>query len=401
MINTNTWRDIVKRGVLLGYSGGPDSTCLLHNLLHLRESFPFPLHLAHIDHGWREESTKEAEILEKKAQELDLPFHLLRLSSIPEKNREAFCREARYAFYKKHLGEGVLALGHHGDDQAETVLKRIFEGASLSHLSGMKKLSIHDGMPVWRPLLHVRKKEILQYLNEREIPYFQDKTNEDGSNLRSRMRLDLIPFLESTFGKQITTNICYLSEKIELINEYVREKIESIHPVKGPLGEYYDLPELNRVEAEFFLSKYVLSREERTQFGAHIIARSSDVQIKTAKGTLWLDRNYLFVLHKEPKCEWSIQPGESSGQGSWKDLWRGATSISVSKKMTELRSPISTDRCPNKKLLGKWYSENKVPVPLRWLVPVAWGEEGMLGEFLTGRGAFYPSEKQRILLSVK
>ncbi|MCB1082086.1 MAG: tRNA lysidine(34) synthetase TilS, partial [Chlamydiia bacterium] len=68
--------------LLLGFSGGPDSMALLHMLIEAKETLDFSLHLAHVDHGWREESAREAEALEKVAKYFDLPFHLHRLEKM-------------------------------------------------------------------------------------------------------------------------------------------------------------------------------------------------------------------------------------------------------------------------------------------------------------------------------
>src|SRR5271165_84222 len=96
------------------------------------------LHIAHVDHGWRPESSAEAEQLKSDVERLKLPFYLKRLENIPMKENEA--RSARLGFFKElydKLGCQALILGHHGDDQSETVLKRILEGASFSALKGI------------------------------------------------------------------------------------------------------------------------------------------------------------------------------------------------------------------------------------------------------------------------
>lgn len=191
-----------KRGpLLLALSGGPDSMALFHLL---KES-QHPFEVAHIDHGWREESREEATYLQSV---VDVPFHLKKLQKAP-KNLEDVARKERLAFYKEVLEKrklGGVLLAHHADDLAETVLKRIFEGARLTKLVGLEKESVVDGILLLRPLLDFRKKQILSYL--KDTKYFVDPTNMD---LRSRMRRDILPLLTEHFGKEIVPSLCRLS----------------------------------------------------------------------------------------------------------------------------------------------------------------------------------------------
>ena len=96
-------------------------------------------------------------------------------------------------------------LGHHADDWAEVVLKRLFEGASLPSLGGMTPHSSLKGMSLYRPLLPFPKKQILNWLSEQEISYFVDKSNESSEFLRGRIRLEMIPYLTQSFGKAISS----------------------------------------------------------------------------------------------------------------------------------------------------------------------------------------------------
>src|SRR5262245_57437427 len=136
-----------RRPILLALSGGQDSTCLLHLYLLWNRA---PLHIVHIDHGWREESAKECLELKQFASEHKLPFHAIRLDSSALKgNLEDASRKERYRFYKKvaqEVGAQGILLGHHADDQSETVFKRMLEGASLTALAGLYKVRTIDGL---------------------------------------------------------------------------------------------------------------------------------------------------------------------------------------------------------------------------------------------------------------
>ncbi len=245
------------KSILLGYSGGPDSKALLYLLMECRRFFSFKLHLAHVDHGWREESGREAVEIQKEADRLEVPLHLLRLEpkDFSAGNLEEQGRDHRLRFFFSlydRLECQALALGHHADDQAEIVLKRVFEGASLFNLSGLSSVSqlypargiyharsgcvdlsasrsldstigevaCTRGMQVWRPLLKISKKKVLDWLSQRSLSYFLDPTNASKNFLRGRMREQMLPLLQESFGKEVSSNLCRLAEDSRDLKEY-------------------------------------------------------------------------------------------------------------------------------------------------------------------------------------
>jgi tRNA(Ile)-lysidine synthase len=241
-------RLVQDKPILLGYSGGPDSKALLYLLYVCRRFFPVDIHLAHIDHGWREESAKEAAAIQVEADHLGLPLYTHKLDSkdFASKNWEEQGREHRLRFFSElytRLECQALILGHHADDQAEVVLKRVFEGASLFNLKGLRAASTLLGMQVWRPLLSVSKKEVLRWLREKNLEYFQDPTNFSEAFLRGRMRQELIPQLKKSFGKEISANLCRLSEESAELHTYFSTLNEQLldRIVKDSSGQSLDV----------------------------------------------------------------------------------------------------------------------------------------------------------------
>lgn len=210
--------------ILIGFSGGPDSTALLHLLQESSRFVPLKLHLAHVDHGLRQNSRQEAQIL--KMRYPDFPFYETRLN-ISGSNLEDRCREARLLFFQdiyRKIGASALFLGHHLDDQAETVLKRLFEGGRLR---GLQEDTTLEGMRVLRPLLDLPKASLIAYLKENQLLYFEDPTNIGHHNLRAKMRLDLLPLLEQHFGKGIRKNLANAGKWAGDIEAYLDTKIPS------------------------------------------------------------------------------------------------------------------------------------------------------------------------------
>ena len=217
------------RPLLLGFSGGPDSTCLLYLLKECFRFSPLKLHVAHVDHGWREESLKEAEELKKRVEVLGFPFYLKKLCAPSSNaNLEEKWRVERLRFFSSlyHSGDfQALLLGHQADDQAETVLKRVLEGASLLNLGGMAEVSRIEGMEVWRPLLRVSKEEILNWVRDRELPCVDDETNGDPSFLRGRMRSQLFPEMRRLFGKGVTLPLGQVGRSASELKGYLERKV--------------------------------------------------------------------------------------------------------------------------------------------------------------------------------
>lgn len=248
--------------LILGYSGGPDSKALLQALLASKEALKLDLHLAHVDHGWRKESADEADLLRQEAAVLGLPFHLKRLPTVPSKNKEAFARQERLEFFSKLCGElqaeGVF-LAHHADDLAETVLKRVLEGAHLRAFGGMEEVSESGQMLLFRPLLSFSKKELLQSIGK--APYLEDATNLDPGFLRGRMRGTLLPFLNQTFGKEVSRNLCRLSQSSLELKKYFAKRIKKYEEAKqdhswGVLWDFSRYSELEKVELEYLLKGF-------------------------------------------------------------------------------------------------------------------------------------------------
>ena len=220
--------------LLLGYSGGPDSKALLYLLLEcgLRP------HVAHVDHGWREESRDEAEEIRKEIESLGLPFYTTRLNPDP---REAVARDMRLAFFASLCEEipfQALLLAHQADDWAETALKRTLEGAHLVYLAGMGEISHWGPVPLWRPLLKVPRTTIIEYIKEKGLKTLEDPTNSNPRYLRARMRTQIIPDLAKAFGKEILDNLVCLAERSQELKEYLDKRTqEAVSKIeKGPWG---------------------------------------------------------------------------------------------------------------------------------------------------------------------
>lgn len=205
--------------VLLGFSGGGDSMALFHLLLEYKELRGLPFSVVHVDHNWRKESGEEADRLQQYVESFGIRFvrHTLPRLEL-KRNVEKTLRDFRYECFAKaykEVGATALLLAHQADDQAETVFKRIAEGASLEAMRGLLPDREMLQMRVLRPLLPIFHKELLDWLKKRGLWYIDDSTNRDTRYLRARMREELFPFIEKSFGKNIKQNLCRLGEVLQ------------------------------------------------------------------------------------------------------------------------------------------------------------------------------------------
>ena len=278
--------------LLLGFSGGPDSLALYHILREVKAVIPLTLHLAHIDHGWREESRAEAKELEQSCPE---PFHVHRLEGMAGSNLEDRCREERLAFFGKvykEVGAQALLLAHHRDDQAETVLKRLFEGGNPI---GLEPERMVRGMKVWRPLLSVPKKEIVSWITEQGLSPIEDPTNKESRFLRGRMREELLPELERLFGKGIGKNLARLGDQFKEIDTYLTEKVA---PYIGE--ETICCKDLKDIELRHLLTKETsLSREAIDTLILLIREKKVGKEVRGGKTIFRVGRDSLLIIkHK-------------------------------------------------------------------------------------------------------
>lgn len=187
--------------ILAAVSGGADSVALLLALCDLRDQGRIRLSAAHFEHGIRgEESIADMRFAEKMCAEKNVPFYAGSGDVPAESVRrgtglEETARDLRRAFLAKtakSIGADAIALAHHADDQAETVLMRLMRGSGGRGIGGMRE---RDGM--WlRPLLHCRKQSLIDYLAQRGVPWREDQTNAEEITLRNSLRLRVMPEIE-------------------------------------------------------------------------------------------------------------------------------------------------------------------------------------------------------------
>lgn len=182
--------------LLLGLSGGADSTALFHML---RGMNGIELMAVHVNHGLRgAESDADEAFVRDLCDRWGVPLKCCRAS--PEgKTDELWAREARYAFFRqvmRETGADWLVLAHHQTDQAETLLEHLLRGTGLDGLCGMYRQSGPEGTRVLRPLLELTDAELRDALQSAGYTWREDSSNQSVRYLRNRVRHELLPLME-------------------------------------------------------------------------------------------------------------------------------------------------------------------------------------------------------------
>lgn len=194
--------------ILVGFSGGADSTALLDRLSRLPG---YSVAAVHVNHGIRgEEAIRDREFCRGFCRDRGIPFFCLD-ADVPAMRRqgeslETAARRVRYGYFAAVMGEQdypLLAVAHNADDNLETVLFRICRGTGLRGLCGIPPVRAFGSGYLVRPLLGVSREEILRYLGERELSYVTDSTNEETDAARNRLRLTVIPALRAATGDPV------------------------------------------------------------------------------------------------------------------------------------------------------------------------------------------------------
>lgn len=213
--------------VIVAVSGGPDSIALLHVLYKLREKLDISLYVAHINHGLRgSESDKDEEYVEKFCEILNIEFEskkvdINEISRLRNISSESAGREVRYEFFKelmKKFSAQKVAIAHNANDQAETILMRIMRGTGMDGLIGIRP--VRDNIFV-RPLINTTRGEIEEYCSKNNLNPRIDKTNLEAIYSRNKVRLQLIPYIQENFNKDIIQVLNRLSYTIKVDNDYL------------------------------------------------------------------------------------------------------------------------------------------------------------------------------------
>ncbi len=218
-----------KTTIIVAVSGGEDSVVLLDALCSLRNTLRLELVIAHVDHGLRATSERDARFVKKLANKLGLPFYFHKAPNKPaNENLEAWARNVRYEFFTsliERIEADMIVTAHHLQDRAETLLFRLFTGRIAT--SACTTELIDSKRKVVRPLLNISQEEITTYRKEKKLEFVFDETNDDLDRTRNNIRHNVIPFLAEHCNPSIITTLSFVADRFADDDKYL-EKLAQI-----------------------------------------------------------------------------------------------------------------------------------------------------------------------------
>ncbi len=215
-----------KETVIIGVSGGMDSMCLLNVLYQLKSWYVIRMHAVHIHHGIRgKDADEDARFVSKFCKRLHIPcdifyFNVKEEAAVHKVSEEEMGRNIRYKMFDKVSQQYLrpkIAVAHHENDVAETILFNLMRGTGLKGMSGIRAVRGN----VVRPLIECSRKEIESYCCNKKIPYREDYTNTVNIYSRNKIRNHLIPYIEENFNANWISTISQTARIIRDEDEYL------------------------------------------------------------------------------------------------------------------------------------------------------------------------------------
>ncbi|APV41052.1 tRNA lysidine(34) synthetase TilS [Pseudomonas frederiksbergensis] len=243
--NATTWR--------IAFSGGLDSTVLLHLLVHLAKTESLPaLSAIHVHHGLQAAADAWPDHCQSVCDALGVPLQVVRVQVQPGASIERAARDARYAaFIEATQANEVLMTAQHRDDQAETLLFRLLRGAGVRGLSGMPSERPLGRGHLLRPLLDVTRAELEAYATEHQLSWIEDPSNQDHQFSRNYLRHQVFPVLTARWPQAVATmarSAAHLSEAQGLLDELAQ--IDLSHASTASDFDWLGLPSLELAPLE-------------------------------------------------------------------------------------------------------------------------------------------------------
>lgn len=223
----------------VAYSGGGDSTALLHALAQLPQAHEHGLRALHVDHGLHADSARWSEHCRRFCDALGVPIEIVRARVAHERGEglEAAARHARHAAFASVIQPGEwLALAHHRDDQVETVLLKLLRGAGAHGLGGMRERRALGHGTLWRPLLELPRSALRDYLKEHRLDFIDDPSNANTRFSRNYLRAEILPGLRSHWpqtDESIARSAGLCRDATEFIDREAEAALARLHDLRG------------------------------------------------------------------------------------------------------------------------------------------------------------------------
>lgn len=381
---------------LVALSGGADSVCLLRCL----KALGYRLEAIHCNFRLRgEESDRDELFCQELCRKLDVPLHLAHFDTrgyarLHHVSIEMAARELRYAHFKnlcKDMGAGGVCVGHHKDDSVETILINLVRSTGIHGLTGIAP----ENDCIYRPLLCVSRKEITDYLQTIQQNYITDSTNLVADVQRNKMRLEVIPLLESVnpaAQQNILQTALRLADVVSILDGWM-EQVARWKP-RGPYW-YFPLKEVTHEYVLWYLLKnYHFSSKQVDNIYANRNNGSGRVWISKTHELL-IDRGQLVLAQRNDEPQKTIiipEPG----------VYRYDATLKV--RLSVTTAPTSVQTVKDKRCAYMDFDKASFPLVLRPVQPAdrfqPFGMKGtkLLSDYMTDRKmSLFEKRRQQVL----
>lgn len=228
--------------IAVAFSGGLDSTVLLHALGATPDVRERGLRAIHVHHGLHPDADAWAAHCERICHALDVPLTVLRVhvDAASGRGTEGAARAARLTAFRQALADDeLLALAHHRDDQAETVLLRLLRGAGDGGLAAMRRRSRLGGLHLWRPLLELPRAVLREYAISHSLRWIEDPSNAETGYDRNFLRHRVLPLLAERWpqaARNITRSAALLAEQAQLLDVATAAQLDAVQVAPDALS---------------------------------------------------------------------------------------------------------------------------------------------------------------------
>ena len=408
--------------LFIAYSGGLDSSVLLYASFQLLKLKLIPsVHALHVNHGIECESDDWQKHCESTCQKLSIHISSksLNLTSYSSKVSENTARDARYEFFQSQmLDDCLIAFAHHQDDQAETLLFRLFRGTGISGAGAISESRVFANNRIIRPFLKFKKSELLEYAQQNKLPWVEDKSNQENDFSRNIIRNKLLPLIQQSWPR-VTDSLAKFSniarEQNEILLEVANDDLTNVSLSRNIVC-INQLLELSKARQKNVIHYWISSKENNNYSRAtnqeieeliqqlqrsvkkdnpktsQINVKLGDFRVRLFDGDLWL-------------CE-SKEPVELEENINWADISQPlnisgdyrifsssiVSSIESDKDELAVRAPTTNEKVTIRRRVGgeklkpqyrdktcelkKIYQELKIPHWRReWLPIIYYNEE--------------------------
>ncbi|MEM8500777.1 MAG: tRNA lysidine(34) synthetase TilS [Pseudomonadota bacterium] len=393
---------------LVGYSGGLDSSVLLHQLAAIPDRPP--LLAVHINHQLSTHADSWQSHAQRCCDQLQVPLTVIRVDVLTNQGRgpEDAARAARYEAFESVIEEGdVLMLAHHQDDQAETMLLRLLRGAGVRGLAGMPMQRVIGNGDLLRPLLGQRRADLSAYAELHQLKYVTDDSNHDITLERNYLRRNVMPLLESRwpgFARNWKHSADVLANTSEALDELADIDVEACGLQSERYGcsvRMHDLKNLSSLRAFGVLrdacEQFCIPTLPRNAFDAiinELIPARLDGQPKVswAGGEARRFADTIFLLREIPEIRSTVSTvwqrsdldqrvfsTTIDGVGQISVDWSRPppADMSVSIGLRQGGEVISVPG-RNSKLLKQWFQEQRIPPWLRERTPLLFVQQELI-----------------------